>query len=456
MKFRTLQIICFLVIGSIIMNGCASFRHSTPNQTQQNNPIQESVSENAPETPSSDISPLLVDFHNEKVDVYHENKWSMEYAIKQSYKVSVQTQNMENQNIEEILTYSEYWTDDFSVFVPPTIARSPNGKQYLYSTATEFLLWALGTDEAICLANAQITSDSMDPPPSDSQSWQYHYSSRYKDPIWGVYPPRYIKWSFDGRYCSVDIPVYREGSGGLIFDLQNMDTVSIGDDIHSFIGSGMDIHWSPVANQFVSSTASTGWNDRQFVISHLENGAMKDLTEILPHNFEETYNAIYSPDGTRIAFLGITSSSLYHYQPTLYELDLQSHTLAQVYTLPENHYSSSIPFFYSPDGQALFYATRLENSWTLSKFDFETKAKEEIAIWASPEKSYEPHLLDWFWHNDYVFLTFYLVLESEPGSSTFTRNIQSQIFGIQPDQKELHVRSDIFQGKVKLLNIQLH
>jgi len=444
------------MIGSVFISGCTTLnRHPKPDHNQQTSPVQESIPIDEQETLPSYLSPLQEDFHEEQIDSFHENNWSMEYAIKQSRSVSVKIKNMENQTVDDILTYSEFWTDDFSVFIPPSIARSPSGDQYLYSTATEFLLWKPSTDKTLCLANAQVVSNSLDPPPSDSQTWQYHYSSRYKDPIWGVYPPRYLKWSFDGRYCSIDIPVYREGSGSFIFDLQNMDTVSIGDKIHPFIGSGMDIQWSPVANQLVSSTASTGWNDKQFVISHLDNGALKDLTEILPQSFEETYNAIYSPDGTRIAFLGITSSSSYHYQPTLYEFHVQSHALTKVYTLMENHYSSMFPFFYSPDGQVLFYATRLDNSWTLSKLDFKTKITEEIAIWASPGKSYETHLVDWFWQNDHVFLTFYLVQENQPGSPP-NRYIQSQIFGIQPDQRKLNYRSEIFQGKVKILDIYLH
>ncbi len=454
MKLHITKSVCFLMISSVFVGGCTPSRHSTPQDSQQTLPTQESVPIDDSKIRPPDLSPLVVDFYNEEVDVFQENNWSIEYAIKSSREVEVKKKNLPSQTEDTIFSYSEYWPDDFSLFVPPSIALSPCRDRYLYSTDTQFLLWTKSIDDTICLASTVEKEISSDTTPSDSQSWQYHYSTQYSSPIWGVYAPRYPKWSFDGRYCSIDVPIYREGSGSFVYDLQKMDTVSIGNEIHPFIGSGIDIQWSPVANQFVSSTASTGWNDRQFVISDLDNGALKDLTEILPQNFEETYDAIFSPDGTRIAFLGITSSSSHDYQPTLYELDLQSHTLTKVYTLFNNHYSNSFPFFYSPDGRVLYYTTRLENSWTLSKFDLETKAIEEIAIWTSPETSYETHLVDTFWYKDTVFLTFYLEKnrQSEPPSSNL--EIQSQFFGIQPDQRKLYYRSKMFQGKVKLLDIQ--
>lgn len=456
-KNCTTKILYFLLVDILILSGCTPLSNlsETAKKSQISAP-KESAEVHNPPTELPELSPLHVNFHEEELNLYHKNNWSIEYAGKWSRDVLVKKKNMLNQTEDTIISYSEYWTDNFSVFIPPSVARSPGGNQYLYSTATEFLLWTPATDETICLANVLEKKSLLDSPPGDSQTWQYHYSSEYSNPIWGVYAPRYPKWSFDGRYCSIDVPIYREGSGSFVFDIQNMDTIPIGDSIHTFIGSGIDIQWSPVANQFVSSTASTGWNDKQFVISHLENGALEDMTEILPQNFQETYNAIFSPDGARIAFLGISSSPSFLYQPTLYEFHLQNHTLTKIYTLMEDHYSNQFPFFYSPDGQMLFYATRLNNTWTLFRYHLKTKITEKIAIWASPEKSDETHLVDWFWHKDTVFLTFYLekARQSEPSSSKV--QIRSQIFGIQPDERKLYYRSDWYKGKVKILDIQTH
>jgi|GEM_PF-4517487 len=457
MNLHITKIVCFVMISSVFIGGCTPLsRHSSLEDNQQKLPELESVPVDDSKMMPPDLSPLIVDFHNKEIDLYPENNWSIEYALKWSREVSVKKKNLTSQTEKTIFSYAEYWPDNFSLFTPPSVALSPCGDRYIYSTDTEFLLWTQSKDETICLANIIEKEDSPDSTLAGSQTWQYHYSTQYSSPIWGVYAPRYPKWSFDGRYCSFDVPIYREGSGSFVYDLQKMDTVSIGNEIHPFIGSGIDIQWSPVANQFVSSTASTGWNDRQFVIAQLENGAFEDLTEILPQNFEETYGAIFSPDGSRIAFLGITSSSRLHYQPTLYEFHLHNHTLTKVYTLMENHYSNLFPFFYSPDGQMLYYATRLNNTWTMSRFHFKTKTKEEIAIWTSPESPYETHLIDWFWHKDTVFLTFYLEKNRPPEPPFPDLEIRSQYFGIQPDQRKLYYRSEMFQGKVKLLDTQLH
>ncbi|MDD4614868.1 MAG: hypothetical protein PHI40_05630 [Caldisericia bacterium] len=449
--------LCVVLLGFIFggQAGCGTglfqFKKQVP--VKEVNSIATKTESKAEKPPKKDWFILLQDKEMSKIST----NMSMILAQKVDKHVSVYRKNLIQPTSIPIFSWNEQFSIYESIFVPPCIAISPSGRECIYSTSTQFLLRDMQTDATTVLAEVCDIDEGFLEGYTDSskiQGWQYYYSDFHKQPIIGVYQPRYPKWSFDGRYFSVSIPIFREGAGEYVFDRDAMKEIHLPDYNLYLEGGGNGIHWSSNTHQFVVASSQTGWSEREFVLVDMNSiEQYMNLIETMELNLRDPYVAKMSPDNTKIAFLGTLNNYPSSDTHLLFEVDISTSQVQHIHEYQELDFTA-YSFFYSQDGNSIYFTQNHGNSMTLYQYNRETRMNSIVATFLDIQPDTTLFLSDAYWHKELLFLTFYLQTEPPEYPSIEDREFYTHIIALDSSHEKVMYQSGWMQGIASILRVE--
>jgi len=249
---------------------------------------------------------------------------------------------------------------------------------------------ALVTENSLLLKN-RITHEEILLEKTQSANRQNRYSRVFVNKI---------KWSFDDKYLLLEYIGF-ESNAFSVFDINKKEKFfPKGDGALS----GEHIVWSPRADMFLDSSDTTVYGVVPGLYLSEPNNLkqFKNMASSLNLANYLFYNAVFSPDGKKIAFL-CSAGDIAVKEPT----PLDQYKKLMVYDLENkavNLLDSSVSgsnLFFSPSGSVLFYSKTEEGKSRFYSFNLrEQKSKLEFEI--ALETS-EITNIKWMNENELVF-----------------------------------------------------
>jgi hypothetical protein len=120
----------------------------------------------------------------------------------------------------------------------------------------------------------------------------------------------------------------------------------------------------------------------------------------------------------------------------------------------EQLYSTTFPYFYSQDAGSIYYLENHADTLSLYRHDLETHLSKVATIFSLPQPDTEFILADSCWHNDTLFLTFYIKRVMEENHTIEGQELYTQVIVLDLLHEELLYRSEWMPGFASILRIE--
>lgn len=251
-----------------------------------------------------------------------------------------------------------------------------------------------------------------------------------------------IKWSFDSNYLLLEYIGF-EFNAIRIFDIKNKEKLSPKGDGEL---SGEHMQWSPCENIFLDSSYSKMYGIVPGLYLSEKNNVItfKNIAPILNLANYKFYNAIFTPDGKRIAFL-CSMGNITIPEPSSLDLDkkLMMYDLENKILKLIDSSVTEVNLFFSPSGSKLYFSKKENDKSRFYSYSLhDQKIKSEFDIISN---SFELTDVKWINENHLVFVI------SEINENFLF--MDSQILTLDLQKQKLVYTSKKYPNPIKLLSV---